>query len=69
MQKLDSISTFILWILRTGGEVGMTEELDRDCNTCLFYDPMEGVCELKKEPRHGYDKPCSQWEDWEDNAK
>ena len=47
----------------------MKEELDRDCKSCLFYDPMEGMCELKKEPRHGYDKPCSQWEDWEDNVK
>lgn len=47
----------------------MTEQADMDCNTCIFYNAIEGICELKKEPRRGYDRPCSQWEDWDDEVK
>lgn len=34
---------------------------DRDCNGCGEYDPMDGVCNLLGEYRHGYDTACEYW--------
>ena len=47
----------------------MTEQDERRCNTCLFYNAMDDLCELNKEQRHGYSGPCSQWEDWDDEVR
>ena len=40
---------------------------ERECNTCEYYDPMEGVCVKTQEYRHGYEGTgCPDWKDWED---
>lgn len=40
---------------------------ERECNTCKYYDPEEGICARTAEYHHGYEgEDCENWVDWED---
>lgn len=50
----------------TKGVVRMTDFDDRDCNTCEHFDPLTGICNVKKCEVDPCDDPCEKWKDWDD---
>ena len=44
----------------------MTDFDDRDCNTCEYFDPLTGICNVKKREVDPCDEPCEKWKDWDD---
>lgn len=42
-------------------------ENERQCSTCHYYDPDEGICVKDSLYRSAYDgQECEDWRDWED---
>ena len=40
---------------------------DRVCDTCKYYNVMEGTCSAHEyEYHHGYDEGCDDWKYWEE---
>ena len=48
----------------------MTQKPEHECNTCRWYDPMEGYCTEREVYRHGYDgDDCDSWTQEEDTRR
>lgn len=45
----------------------MADLNEKECNTCKFYDPSYGVCEIDGSYKWPYEPPCEKWVDWEEN--
>ena len=39
---------------------------EKDCNSCIYFDPLKGFCKVHRQEVDPNSEPCEKWKYWDD---
>jgi hypothetical protein len=55
-----------LAVYEESGDCSVNDYDVKDCNSCVYFDPITGVCRVTKCEVDPNSEPCERWRYWDD---